>query len=85
MSLLNFFRSSKKQSKTEAKKRLQLVLIQDRMHLESRTVNQLKDELLEVVGRHLDIVKDGVEVNIEKDGTSIAIVANIPVQQSKAM
>ncbi len=70
----------RKQSAESAKERLQLVLIHDRMDLTSGELNALKDELLQVISRHVDIDRDGVQIEVEHDGRAQRLVADIPLR-----
>ena len=67
-----------------ASERLQLVLKYDRARLPPGLMELLKDELLAVIGRYLEVVEDGIEVSIAagsgRAGAPMALVANIPVR-----
>lgn len=67
-----------------ASERLQLVLKYDRAKLPPGLVDRLKDEILAVISRYLDVVEDGIEVSISSGSTRldapIALVANVPVR-----
>jgi cell division topological specificity factor len=45
-----------------AKERLKLVLIHDRTNLNARVLDEMKDELIEVISRHVTI--DAAEVQL---------------------
>jgi cell division topological specificity factor len=70
----------RKQSAESAKERLQLVLIHDRTDLTSVELNVLKDELLQVISRHVDIDRDAVQIDVEHDGRAQRLVADIPLR-----
>ena len=70
----------RKQSAESAKERLQLVLIHDRTDLTSVELNELKDELLQVISRHVDIDRDAVQIEVEHDGRAQRLVADIPLR-----
>ena len=70
----------RKQSAENAKQRLQLVLIHDRTDLTSAELNELKDELLQVISRHVDIDRDAVRIDFEHDGRAQRLVADIPLR-----
>ena len=71
---------SRKKSAESAKERLQLVLIHDRTDLTTTELNILKDELLEVISRHVDIDAEAVQIGLEKDGRTQRLVADIPLR-----
>jgi len=70
----------RKQSADSAKERLQLVLIHDRTDMTPGELNALKDELLQVISRHVDIDPDGVLIDVEHDGRAQRLVADIPLR-----
>lgn len=68
-------------SKNTAKERLKLVLVQDRMNIDSDTLEGLKNDLIDVIDRHLDIDKKAMDVSFCREGDAVAIIANIPVRK----
>ncbi|OGO75270.1 MAG: cell division topological specificity factor MinE [Chloroflexi bacterium RIFOXYD12_FULL_57_15] len=76
--MFNFFKP--KRSAASAKERLQLVLIHDRTDLTPAELNALKDDLLDVISRHVDIEPDEVRIGLERDGRSQRLVADIPLR-----
>ncbi|HUI87810.1 MAG TPA: cell division topological specificity factor MinE [Anaerolineales bacterium] len=70
----------RKQSAESAKERLQLVLIHDRTDLTSTELGVLKDELLQVISRHVDIDREAVQIDVEHDGRTQRLVADIPLR-----
>jgi cell division topological specificity factor len=76
--MLNWFR--RKPSAESAKERLQFVLIHDRTDLTPAELDALKDELLETISRHVDIDAEGVQINVERDGRSQRLLADIPLR-----
>jgi len=70
----------KKQSSGElAKERLRLVLAHDRCNLEPGMLDKLKDEIVAVISRHVEIDPDGVEVSFSQDARENRLVADIPI------
>ncbi len=63
-----------------AKERLQLVLIHDRTDLTADELNALKDEILQVIARHVDFEPNAVQIAVEHDGRSQRLVADIPLR-----
>ena len=74
------FGRSEKKSGEIAKERLQLVLIHDRLSVTPETMAKLKDEIIAVISKYMDVNKGGMEISIANDEDSVALVANIPVQ-----
>ncbi len=69
-----------KRSAQNAKERLQLVLIHDRTNLTSAELTAIKDEILQVISRHIDIDSEAVQFAVEHDGRSQRLVADIPLR-----
>jgi cell division topological specificity factor len=66
-------------SASTAKKRLQLVLVQDRTNISPETLNVLKDEIVNAISKHIEIDSAGVQVSIANDKGSHRLTADIPV------
>jgi cell division topological specificity factor len=71
-----------KRSAQNAKERLQLVLIHDRTNLTSAELTAMKDEILQVISRHVDIDSEAVQIAVEHDGRSQRLVADIPLRSA---
>ncbi|MBC7319516.1 cell division topological specificity factor MinE [bacterium] len=67
-------------SKEIAKERLKLVLIHDRTSISTEIIDQIKEEMIQVISKHLEIDRDGVEFSLEGEENSVALVANIPIK-----
>ena len=70
----------RRRSGPRAKERLQLVLIHDRTDLSPEELGVLKDEILQVIARHVDFESDAVQIAVEHDGRSQRLVADIPLR-----
>lgn len=70
-------------SKTKAKERLRLVLVHDRSSLSPGLLDELKEELIQVITKYMEIDESGLEVNLDQSDESVALVANIPVKNVK--
>lgn len=80
---MNFFkRSSKVKSAQNAKERLQLVLTHDRTDMTSTELSALKDELIEVISRYIEIDPDAVHIDIAREGRSQRLIADIPLRST---
>jgi cell division topological specificity factor len=73
------FRQQEPTSREVAKERLQLVLVQDRFKISAGTLEKLKDELITVISRYVEIEAEGVEVTFTQSRYQSRLVANIPV------
>ena len=72
-----------RKSANQAKERLHLVLIHDRTNLTSSSLEALKDELIEVISRHIDIDPDAVNIEMNQDGRQQRLIADIPIRGPK--
>ncbi|MBY0405388.1 MAG: cell division topological specificity factor MinE [Cyanobacteria bacterium] len=73
------------QSGETACNRLKLVLMHDRTQLSPTILENMRDELVEVISRYVEIDKTALELNLESESNTIALVANIPVLRSRAV
>ena len=79
----SFFK--KENSKEDAKNRLKLVLIQDRAMLPSGVLDNMKDDILKVLSKYVEIEKSKLNIEVcpyDDDPRKIALVANIPILKS---
>lgn len=80
-SLLNIFKKEK--SGKVAKKRLQMVLIQDRTSVSPEVMEKLRDDIIQVISKYMVINQSDMEISLENVEDSVALVANIPVQNMR--
>ena len=67
----------------QAKDRLKLVLINDRTDLTPHELEIMKNELIEVIARHVDIDPNAVNISITQEGREQRLVADIPIRPTK--
>ena len=82
MGFLNFS-SRRKKSAGSAKDRLKLVLIHDRTDLTPGALESLKDELIELISRYVEIEPSSVSIKLAREGRSQRLVAEIPMRSKK--
>ena len=70
-------------SASSAKERLNLVLINDRTDLTSSELEALKNELLEVIGRYIDIDPAAIRIEMMQEGREQRLLADIPLRASR--
>jgi cell division topological specificity factor len=68
-----------KRSARQAKDRLQLVLIHDRIDMNPGTLETLKDEMLDVISRHVEIDPAAVRIEMAQEGRQQRLIADIPI------
>ena len=89
--LMNIFKKTKKSkslttsSKNTAKERLHLVLMQDRANVSADFLDLMRQEIIEVIKKYIDIDEKAIDVRLtnetNEDGTqgAPALYANIPI------
>ena len=70
---------NRNKSKDKLKERLKLVLSYDRAGLTPGKMEELKAELLEVIGKYFPASADEYDVKLEQQGSRMIFVANLPV------
>lgn len=82
--LARFFgRDAASNSKTVAKERLRLVLVHDRMNVSPQLLEALKEDLIKVITHYMEIDESALEVSLNQEDNSVALMANIPVIRMK--
>ena len=80
MSLFNrLLGRSTHKSSAVAKNRLQLVLVQDRVNLSPARMEQLKDDLIEVISKYVEIDQEGIDIALTNTNRQSRLTAQIPV------
>lgn len=72
----------KQKSASTAKERLQLVLIHDRTDLSPGVMEDLRDEIIEVISRHIQVDRAAVKIKVQQDGREQYLLAEIPIQKA---
>ena len=84
--VLNFFTSGKNEgesSRDTASNRLKLVLMQDRSNLDGATMQKMREQLIDVISKYIEIDTEALDLNLEGDGEEIALMLNIPVIRAR--
>jgi cell division topological specificity factor len=83
MRLFDLFRRRPKSSE-DAAQRLRLVLTHDRANISPGMLEILKDEIISVISKHLDIDTSKVIVDFTEDNRETRLVADIPIYSPRA-
>lgn len=71
-------------ARTDAKNRLKLVLMHDRTQLSPALLEEMRDEMVRVISKYVEIDQSALELNLESDeSNTVALVANIPVLRAR--
>ena len=83
MRILERLKKGRKPSGKVAKERLRLVLAHDRAHISPGLLDTLKDEIISVISRHIDIDANSVQVTISQSARESRLVADIPLSSGR--
>lgn len=72
--------TGKTRSANEAKNRLRLVLINDRSGLTALQLDEIKNDILQVLSRYIDIDPATVRISMNQDGREQRLIADIPIR-----
>lgn len=67
-------------SANKAKERLQLVLIHDRTDLSPDELAHLKDEMIALISKYIEIDPQAVTIDLAQEGREQRLVADIPIR-----
>lgn len=80
--LFQRLKGEKQKSAEKAKERLKLVLIHDRTDLTPTALGELKNELISVISRYVDIDSSNVKISMNQEGRENRLVADIPIKRT---
>ena len=80
--VLGFFRQTDKKednAKDIACNRLRVVLMQDRTNLTPELMEKMRQELIDLLSKYVEMDKEALELNFEQEGNQMALMLSIPV------
>ena len=77
---LEWLIGQRNKSAGQAKDRLKLVLINDRTDLSPGELENLKNELLQVISRYIEIDPSSVNITMAQEGREQRLLADIPLK-----
>lgn len=84
--VIGFFQAEKgDSSKVIASNRLKLVLMHDRTNLDTLTMQKMREQLIKVISRYIEIDQEALDLNLEGEGDAIALMLNIPVIRARTL
>lgn len=87
MSVMDFLRKifggGNEGSGQKAKDRLRIVLIHDRTDISPQLLDNLRDEIVDVLTKYMEIDIKKIDIDLDRDENAVALVANIPVIRIK--
>jgi len=83
MNVLNRLFGRKEASGNVAKNRLQLVLVHDRVNLSPGKMDQLKDELIQVISKYVEIDREHIDIALTREDNQNLLIANIPLVEMR--
>ena len=81
---LNRISGSKQKSASTAKERLKFVLIHDRADIPPGQLEKMKNEIVGVISRYVEIDSSLVQINVTQEGREQRLVADIPIVPSRS-
>jgi len=78
MGIFDYFRQPRQKSATVAKERLQIIVARERAARSGPDyLPEMRDELLQVIRKYVQVDEDAVQMNLDRDGNCEVLELNI--------
>lgn len=81
INILRLFQRHEEKAGATAKRRLQFVLINNRVSLSPDMMERLRQDIVEVVSRYFEIDKDSTSFDVERADDGTALVSSIGIKR----
>lgn len=83
MSFLQRLIGGERRSASAAKERLRAALVHDRAAISPGRMKDMRDDVIDVISRYVEIDHSGVQLSLTNDRRSQRLVAEIPLAESR--
>jgi cell division topological specificity factor len=81
LNILKLFQRNEEKTGAIAKRRLQLVLINNRLGLSDNIMERLRRDIVEVVSRYFEIDRETTTFDVERSDDTMALVSSIGIKR----
>ena len=64
-----------------ARERMQFVLLHDRLDITPEMMESLKNDIVEVLSRYVELDKNSIQVNVERSKGTTALISNVLIKR----
>ena len=79
--LIRWALQRQERSKDTARRRLQLILVMDRVGVSAELMEAMKGTIIAALSEYIVVDEDSVEMDIRQEGESMVLVSNIQVKE----
>ncbi|MCD6420457.1 MAG: cell division topological specificity factor MinE [Synergistetes bacterium] len=72
-----------KSSKEIAKDRLRVALVYDKTDISPKILEEIRAEIISVISKRLVIKEENIDITLEREGSTVALVTSIPIVKVK--